>query len=478
LEVSPALFFIILMAQDLYVEGKALKTIEEEYLAKHRRSSELYEEAKGFFPSGVTHDSRYVSPFPVYMSFGRGPRKWDVDENEYLCYVMGHGALILGHSHPAIVSAVKEQIEKGTHLGSSTELELKWARAVRSLVPSVEKIRFHSSGTEATLMAFRLARAFTGRSKILMFSDHFHGWHDCAVQEEGKWSSAGVPPQFFASTLKMPAGDITAVENALRNDTDIAGAILEPTGASMGCYPVRPEFVLELRRLTERHGALLLFDEVVTGFRVGPGGAQQKLGVKPDITAFAKILAGGLPGGAVGGRAEVIDMLSFHDDPAWDMGRRVSHPGTFNANPLSAAAGARCLETIAAEPVNSRADAAAERLKNSLNAVLRKGRVTGVAYGSASLVWVLFGVDNDGADPYTLPHPAVREALSSPTAKTFKRAMINEGVDIMGTGEFIVSAVHTEADIDATADAFERALAKMKKVGVLGQRTGSSRSGG
>ena len=445
-----------------------MKTIEENYLAGHRRSRELYEGAKAIFPSGVTHDTRYVSPFPVFMTAGRGPRKWDVDGNEYLCYVMGHGALILGHSHPAIVSAVKEQIEKGTHLGSSTELELRWARAVRSLVPSAEKIRFHSSGTEATLMALRLARAFTGKSKILMFIDHFHGWHDYAVQESGKWASAGVPLPVFESTVKIPVGDSAAVEKVLKSDPDIAGVILEPTGASMGCYPVRPEFVRELRQLTERYGALLLFDEVVTGFRVSPGGAQQTLGVKPDVTTFAKILGGGLPGGAVGGRAEVIDMLSFHGDPAWDKGRRVSHAGTFNANPLSAAAGVLCLETIASEPVNRIADGSAERLKNGLNAVLRKKRATGVAYSNASLVWVLFGVDHDGADPYSLHHDAIRAALSSPTAKTFKQAMINEGVDIMGTGEFIVSAVHEEADIDATEDAFERAVTNMKKEGVLG----------
>jgi glutamate-1-semialdehyde 2,1-aminomutase len=445
-----------------------LKTIEENYLTGHRRSSELYEGAKAVFPSGVTHDTRYVSPFPIFMTAGRGPRKWDVDGNEYLCFVMGHGALILGHSHPAIVSAVKEQIEKGTHLGSNTELELRWARAVRSLVPSAEKIRFHNSGTEATLMALRLARAFTGKSRILMFIDHFHGWHDYAVQESGKWASAGVPPPVFESTVKIPVGDSATVENVLKSDPDIAGVILEPTGASMGCYPVRPGFVRELRRITERYGALLIFDEVVTGFRVSPGGAQQTLGVKPDITTFAKILAGGLPGGAVGGRAEVIDMLSFRDNPAWDMGRRVSHAGTFNANPLSAAAGVLCLETIANEPVNRIADASAERLKNSLNAVLRKTRVTGVAYSNASLVWVLFGVDHDGADPYSLPHDAIRAALSSPAARTFKQAMINEGVDIMGTGEFIVSAVHEEADIDDTADAFERAVTNMKKEGVLG----------
>jgi glutamate-1-semialdehyde 2,1-aminomutase len=452
--------------------------IIEEYARKHPRSRELYEEAKGLFPSGVTHDTRYVHPFPLFMTNGKGARKWDVDGNEYVCCVMGHGALILGHGHPEIVRAVQEQMERGTHLGSSTESELRWARAVKRLIPAIEKIRFHSSGTEATLMAIRLARAFTGKPRILMFNDHFHGWSDCVIPETGKWSSGGITPATFQTSLRVPAGDIGAFDKALKENSDIAAVMLEPTGASMGCYPLRPAFVREVRELTAALGILLIFDEVVTGFRVSPGGAQEKLGVRPDLTALAKICAGGLPGGAVGGRGDVMDMIAFHDDPRWDAGRRVSHPGTYNANPLSAAAGARCLELIAERPVNRTADDAALRLASGLNRVLGKMGVPGIAYRSASIVWVLFGLspgelkrcsDVEGEDEgfLPLPHGRIKEAVSSQTAQIFKRALLNTGVDIMGSSEFILSAAHDDNVIDDIVEAFERAVASMKEERVI-----------
>ena len=168
-----------------------MATIAEEYVRKHPGSAELYEKAKSHFPGGVTHDTRYVTPFPIYMTHGDGPLKWDVDGNEYIDYVMGHGALFLGHSHPEIVATVSEQLRRGTHLGGNTELEIRWAEAIKRLVPSVERIRFHSSGTEATLMALRLSRAYTGRDRFIKFWNHFHGWHDYVV------AGSEAPPSAF-----------------------------------------------------------------------------------------------------------------------------------------------------------------------------------------------------------------------------------------------------------------------------------------
>jgi glutamate-1-semialdehyde 2,1-aminomutase len=254
----------------------------------------------------------------------------------------------------------------------------------------------------------------------------------------------------------------------LKEDRDIAGIILEPTGASMGCYPIRDEFLLQLREVTEKYRVLLIFDEVVTGFRISPGGAQERFGVWPDLTALAKILGGGLPAGAVGGKREIIELIAFHEDMGWNTSERVSHPGTFNANPLSAAAGVRCLDMIASGGVNTRADEAASRLKSGFNRILRKEKVTGFAYGLASLVWVLLGVEwDEGGDIYTLTYEKIKEALFSDRAVRFKRAMLNAGVDIMGTAEFIVSTVHGEREVEDTLQAFERALLSMRSEGIL-----------
>ena len=295
-----------------------MPTILEEYIAKHAGSAQRYAEAVGIFPSGVTHDNRYAEPFPLYITHGLGPRKWDVDGNEYIDYVSGHGALILGHSHPAIAAAVTEQINRGTHLGACTDEEVRWAKAVQALMPSVERIRFHSSGTEATLMAMRLARAYTGKNKVIKLQDHFHGWHDYAMAGSDR-SSPGIPPETFGSMVIVPSGDLAAVEAALDRDSDIAALILEPTGAHYGQLPFDvPNYLSGLRELTAQHSVVLIFDEVVTGFRASSGGAQVRYGVSPDLTTMAKIVAGALPGGAVGGKAEIVDMIAHRGDPDWD----------------------------------------------------------------------------------------------------------------------------------------------------------------
>ena len=451
-----------------------MKSIFEEYVRKHSKSNKLYEEAKTAFPSGVTHDVRHVKPFPIFITHGQGPRKWDIDGNEYICYVMGHGALILGHSHPEIVTAVKAQITKGTHLGANTELELGWANSVKKMIYSIEKIRFFNSGTEATLMALRLARAFTGKNKSIKFEQHFHGWHDYLIAEPGRISSRGIPAETSNTVIRLQPGNIEIVEETLQKDKNIAGVILEPTGALMGCLPIKPEFLTDLREVTKMHGVVLIFDEVVTGFRISSGGAQTRFQINPDLTTLAKILGGGLPGGAVGGKAEILNMISFHEDTLWNTSQRVSHSGTFNANPLCAAAGLRCLEMIRSMPINRKADKAAEHLKSGFNEILERYGIPGIAYGLSSLVWVVFGTQFDyGADLYSLPHRRIKEALFLPLGEIFKRALLNEGVDIMGTSEFIVSATHCKKDIDVTLEAFESAINWMKNEDVFSTLPGN-----
>ena len=445
-----------------------MTTINEEYVRKHPTSGEHYLEALEFFPAGVTHDTRYLTPFPLYVTHGSGPLKWDVDGNEYVDYVSGHGALILGHSHPAIEAAVSKQVARGTHLGANTEEELRWARAIKKLVPSVEKLRFHSSGTEATLMAFRLARAYTGKDKIIKFQDHFHGWHDYGIAGSVH-PTAGVPKATSDSMVILSVGDIAAVERALSQDNDIAAVVLEPTGAHWGQLPIKlPHFLQELREVTNRYDVLLIFDEVVTGFRVSPGGAQERFGVTPDLTAMAKIVAGGLPGGVVGGKGEIVDMIAFRGDPEWDTRKRVSHPGTFNANPLSAVAGATCLELIASQPINQKADAMAARLKDGLNEVLGKLEVPGHSHGIASMIHVTLGKDCDcDREVCTMSHQQIKEAMRPDITQSLKCSMLNAGVDMMGGRGFLVSATHREQEIDLTVGAFEEAIRAMRAEGVV-----------
>ncbi|MCH8279944.1 MAG: aminotransferase class III-fold pyridoxal phosphate-dependent enzyme [Chloroflexi bacterium] len=444
-----------------------MPTILDEYVAKHPGSAQRYTEALTLFPGGVTHDTRYAQPFPLYMTHGTGPRKWDVDGNEYIDYVSGHGALLLGHSHPAIVDAVTKQIVRGTHLGASTDEEIRWVKAIKALIPSVEKVRFHSSGTEATLMAMRLARAYTGKNKIIKMQDHFHGWHDYAMAGSDR-PAPGVPEASWGTMIVVPSGDLNAVERALSNDSDVAALILEPTGAHYGQLPFdAPNFLKGLRDLTAQHGVVLIFDEVVTGFRASPGGAQVLYGIDPDLTTMAKIVAGGLPGGAVGGRADIIDMIAHRGDPDWDNTHRVYHPGTFNANPLSAVAGSTCLELIASQPINQHADAMAARLKSGLNEIFGKMEVAGHAHGIASMIHVVLADCDCGREICTMPHRQIQETTASAAVTGLKRGLQNNGVDIMGRDAFLVSATHTEGDIDQTLDAFESTLAAVREDGLL-----------
>ncbi len=444
-----------------------MSAILDEYVSKHPGSAQRYAAAVRLFPGGVTHDVRYAQPFPLYMTHGQGPLKWDVDGNEYVDYVSGHGALLLGHSHPAIAEAVSQQVLRGTHLGANTDAEIRWAKAIIALMPSVEKVRFHSSGTEATLMAMRLARAYTGKSKIIKLQDHFHGWHDYAMAGSDH-AAPGIPETSWGSMVIVPPGDLSAVEEALGRDPDIAGLILEPTGAHYGQLPFDdPEdYLVGLRELTEQHGVALIFDEVVTGFRASPGGSQVRYSVTPDITAMAKIVAGGLPGGTLGGRAEIMDMMSPRNDPEWDNSHRVYHPGTFNANPLSAAAGAACLELIANQPINRRADAMGDRLKTGLNDIFGRMEVAGHAHGIASMIHVVMADCDCDRETCSMPHSKIKETTASPAVTALKRGLQNQGVDVMGRGSFLVSATHGEEHIDRTLEAFQNTLQALRAEGL------------
>lgn len=430
--------------------------IEQAFKSKARGSSDLYDRARAVLAGGVTHDTRIQAPFPIMVQRALGARKWDVDGNEYIDYTMGHGALILGHSHPIPVQAVREQLELGTHYGASHELEIRWAEQIKRMVPSIEKLRFHSSGTEATHMAMRLARSYTGRDRIIKFEGHFHGWHDYAtVAVEEPYDvpmSSGVPAATRSTVTALPADLDRVREELVRGD--VAAVIVEPSGPSWGAVPFPTEFVEGLRHLTTEHDAVLILDEVVTGFRMSPGGFQVLAGITPDLTTMAKIVAGGLPGAAVGGRAEIMDRLEKKDDPAWDRGERIAHPGTYNANPISAAAGVAVLAHIADGRVHGRINELGMRLRQGLQAVFDRHDIGAVVYGETSYWHV------------SLTGQPAKAGWPGAGGVALKRALLNEGVHLISNGGF-VSAAHEEVDIEQTTTAFDSALTAVVAEGYL-----------
>jgi glutamate-1-semialdehyde 2,1-aminomutase len=444
-------------------------TLAERYAAAFPGSRRLHERARDVFPDGVTHDLRRLLPFPVYVERAAGSRKWDVDGHELIDYWCGHGALLLGHSHPAVVAAVQEQMARATHPGACHEAEVEWGEWVRRLVPSAERVRFVSSGTEATLMALRLARLFTGRPRVLKFAGHFHGWHDflipAADHPHGE-AVPGVPAEVAQDTVVVPPNDPAAVEAALHGDERIGCVILEPTGGHWGAVPIRRWFLGMLRDLTRQLGRLLIFDEVITGFRMAPGGAQAYFGVTPDLTTLAKVLAGGLPGGCVAGRADVMAGLEVRS------GRpKMKHPGTFNANPLSAAAGVACLKQVATGEPCRVASERGRQLREGLNRLFAERGWDWAAYGAHSgfrLVPNYDGPRPDGDD--FVPYGGALERLDGPRdarlVHAFRQAMLLNGVDLFGLAG-MTSAAHTEEDVTRTIDAVAAAVEALHEEGLL-----------
>lgn len=433
-------------------------------------SARLAEEARAIFPSGITHDSRQIRPYGIYVDRARGSRKWDVDGNEYVDYFGGHGSLLLGHGRPEVLRATEAALAQGTQFGASHPLEIRWGSLVREMVPSAKMVRFTASGTEATHLALRLARAHTGRRKLLRFQTHFHGWHDHMTSGytshfDGS-PTAGVLPGIAEDVILLPPGDVDALRDAFAaHGTEIAAAIVEPTGASFGRIPIRPGFLQSMREEADRAGTVLIFDEVISGFRVSPGGAQAEFGITPDLTTMAKILAGGLPGGAVAGRREILDRLDF--DAAERHGfEKIQHPGTFNANPVSAAAGIAALEIIRAEPACARANEFAAELRERINVEFRTARAPWVVYGTFSAFHIFLNpkgrtMDQRDFDPTQVP---AADLKFSPPAlvDNLRIALLLNGVDIGGWPGGMTSAAHTTEDLERTVAGFRSAIALLK----------------
>jgi glutamate-1-semialdehyde 2,1-aminomutase len=346
-----------------------------------------------------------------------------------------------------------------------------WAEQISKLIPSAERVRFTMSGTEATLLAMRLARTYTGRSSVLKFEGHFHGWNDYLQKGEKPPfegpSITGVPDEVLRTVAVLPTDDVGSVEERLAQG-DIAAILVEPSGASWSSIPVAETFLAKLRDLATAYGSVLIFDEVITGFRWSPGGAQQRFGVIPDMTTLAKIVAGGLPGGAVTGKAEIMEHLAFKDEPGWNAKRKVIHQGTYNANPLSAAAGLTCLQKCGNPDVQRHCDDMASRLRIGLNTVLENHGINGCAWGEASAFHIIVGevVTNRTAGDLRMPEgpsPATMKASGKAgLAGPLSAAMLLEGVDLFNTGGML-SVKHSADDVDFTIEAFERSVLRMRQ---------------
>ncbi|PYN62232.1 MAG: aspartate aminotransferase family protein [Candidatus Rokuibacteriota bacterium] len=432
-----------------------------EYTAKTSRSRALHEEALAVMPGGNSRTTTFFDPYPFYIQRGQGAHVWDADGTDRIDFNGNYTSLILGHAHPDVVKAAQQAAEHGLSFPGPTEHEIRLAELLKRRVPSVESLRFTNSGTEATMNAVRLARAFTGRPKIAKFEGAYHGTHDWVMVSVGgdpkaggsrkrpksvAWS-AGLPPAVLKHVVVLPWNDPEACEQILEAEAaHLACLIVDPLLCNAGLIAPAEGFLQRLRASTERHGIVLIFDEVIS-FRVAWGGAQERLGVRPDLTTFGKIIGGGLPVGAFGGRT---DVMNFYDPRKG--GARISHGGTFNANPVTMAAGVATLNAVTPEAY-TRLDALGERLRGGVTRLLAATRRKGQATGMGSLFWLHWT-----AEPLTDWRSARPKDAEAPL-RVFL-GLLNEGVLLTQRGLGACSLAMTDEDVDRLINALARVVAR------------------
>lgn len=435
--------------------GEATDRFTQRYVDALSGSHAFCGHASAVLAGRAAHDSWQLTPFAPVMERAQGPYKWDVDDRRYIDYWMGHGSLLLGHSPQAVVDAIGQQAQRGTHLGGLHRLMIEWAEQIVELLPSAQRVRFTSSGTEATLLALRVARAYTGRPIVARVDGHYHGWHDEALAGALPNAASGLHPA-AEEHLEIVDGDPDRLAARLAQ-RDIAGLILEPGGGSCGALPWSTKALTALRVATRTHGTLLIFDEVVSGFRYAPGGVQSLCGVFPDLTVLGKILAGGCPGGAVAGRADVMSTFGSGTDSGAGIHARITHAGTFNANPLSAAAGIATLTSIADGTHQNSAAQSAAALARGVNDAAARHCVDVRMFAVSSIVHLVAGTLGAGVEPGPSTACFALTQRKMSTLQRLRLALLISGVD-MHPSRGWVSSAHGPDIVDEAVAAFGRAF--------------------
>lgn len=425
------------------------------YRARSERSAELYARASRVMPGGDTRTGTFHAPYPLFIKKGAGARVWDADGNEYLDFLNNFTSLIHGHAHPAVQDAIVRQSAESTVHGSANELQVQLAEILIERVPSVERLRFCNSGTEATLFALRAAKAFTGRSKIMKMEGGYHGSHDqvavAMVPPYEVRAVAGLSPGALSEVVLGRMNDLAHTESVIeRHRDDLAAVIVEPVMGAAGGIRAEPEFLAGLRAITSRLGIVLIFDEIIT-FRLGYGGAQEGYGIRPDLTTFGKIVGGGLPIGAFGGRAEIM--------ATYDPTRRgaIIHSGTYNGNAVTMAAGIATLERFDRAAVE-RLNRTGDELRERLNGVLRQLELDAQVCGMGS-VMQLHGTRSE-------IRTAADAARADPkTVSLMHLAMLGQGIFSASRQMYVLSTVMTPTDLDRFVEAFETSAAMLVSAG-------------
>jgi glutamate-1-semialdehyde 2,1-aminomutase len=431
------------------------------YGERTRGSKARDERAKRFMPGGDTRTATYFFPYPPCMAEGRGCRLYDIDGNEYIDFLNNYTSLIHGHAHPAIVAAAKAQLEKGTVLGAPAEVQARHAEHLCGRVPSFEAIRYCNSGTEATLFAIRAARAHTGKDAIVKMDGGYHGSHDVVdvnvtpdtsgAEPPAAHLERGVPKSVLSDVHIVPFNDLAAAEKALSAHRErLAALIVEPILGAGGGIPPEPGYLGGLRELTRKHGVLLIFDEIIS-FRMHAGGMQAREGVTPDLTALGKIIGGGFPVGAFGGRRDIMERFSpFHTE-------NIAHSGTFNGNNITLAAGLAAMESYGQAECD-RLNALGERLRGGFRAAMERTGIHGQVLGLGSVVVVIWRKGRNMTARDTVASVVSGGALPA----LLHLEMLNRGIYFAGRGMFAISTPMAENEIDRAAAAFAGALEKLK----------------
>ena len=461
-----------------------IKELENEYVQTHAKSQQLYQQALLHFASGVTHDARFAKPFPIYATRTSGSRKWDVDGNEYVDYVMGHGTLILGYGDERVLAAFQEQIPKAIHMGTSTELEIEWAELLKQLVPAARNgwIRATSCGSEAVAMAIRLSRIYTRRNKIVIQAGCYHGKGDSTLLAYhgppfGLCNAEGIPAGVREDVIIVPFNNLDAVESALKTG-EVAAVLLHCNNL------YTKEYLLGLRKLTQQYGAVFLMDEVISGFRFAAGGAAEYYGVTPDLTTLGKVPGGGAPIGVICGKKEILDFYSFKD-AHWNQFTRIASGGTWNAQPLCIAGGIAMMKILLQErdTIYPRLYEIGKRLTNSFNQQAKSLGVTALASGYPYEAPTLFNI-HFFKEPLRSEHQYLWQ--TGPTSfKDYRLksqystnrlasyvnylVMANSGIHPFASTSFFTCAAYTEEDLQKTEMAFGNSLQILKENQLIGR---------